>query len=36
VALDKSAAGLERLETCVSKNRAPSETNPFVAPNRKP
>jgi hypothetical protein len=36
VALDKSAAGLERLEGCYTKNLAPAETNPFVAPNRKP
>lgn len=36
VALDKSAAGLERLETCYTKNLAPAETNPFVAPSRKP
>jgi hypothetical protein len=36
VALDKSAAGLERLEGCYTKNLAPTETNPFVAPNRKP
>lgn len=36
VALDKSAAGLERLEGCYSKNLAPTEANPFVAPSRKP
>ena len=36
VALDKSAAGLDRLEGCYGKNLAPTETNPFVAPNRKP
>ena len=36
VALDKSAAGLERLETCYIKNAAATETNPFVAPSRRP
>ncbi|MCJ2048394.1 hypothetical protein [Methylobacterium sp. J-070] len=36
VALDKSAAGLERLESCYTKNLAPTETNPFVAPSKKP
>lgn len=36
VALEKSAAGLERLESCYTKNLAPTETNPFVAPSRKP
>jgi hypothetical protein len=36
VALEKSAAGLERLDTCLTKNLAPSDTNPFVAPDRKP
>lgn len=36
VALDRSAAGLERLEVCYAKNLAPTETNPFVAPSRKP
>ncbi|MCJ2108938.1 hypothetical protein MKK70_26925 [Methylobacterium sp. E-041] len=36
VALDKSAAGLDRLEGCYGKNLAPAETNPFVAPSRKP
>ena len=36
VALDKSAAGLDRLEGCYGKNLAPTETNPFVAPNRRP
>ena len=36
VALDKSAAGLDRLEACWTKNLAPTETNPFVAPSRKP
>ena len=36
VALDKSAAGLERLDTCYTKNTKSTETNPFVAPSRKP
>ena len=37
VPLDGSAAALERLESCFEKNsRAGVETNPFVAPNRKP
>lgn len=36
VALDKSAAGLERLESCYTKNAEVNETNPFVAPNRRP
>ena len=36
VALDKSAAGLERLDTCYTKNTELTETNPFVAPSRKP
>lgn len=36
VALDKSAAGLERLESCYSRNATSTETNPFVAPSRKP
>ena len=35
VALDKSAAGLDRLESCYTKNLAPTETNPFVAPSKK-
>ena len=35
--LDGSAAALERLESCFEKNsRAGVESNPFVAPNRKP
>ncbi|UIY45661.1 hypothetical protein [Methylobacterium radiotolerans] len=36
VALDKSATGLDRLESCYTKNLAPTETNPFVAPSKKP
>ncbi len=37
VPLDGSAAALERLETCFDKNqRESAETNPFVAPSRKP
>jgi hypothetical protein len=36
VALNKSAVGLERLESCYTKNLAPTETNPFVAPSKKP
>jgi hypothetical protein len=36
VALEKSAAGLDRLEACYAKNGSATETNPFVAPNRKP
>jgi hypothetical protein len=37
VPLDGSMAALGRLETCFEKNsREGSETNPFVAPNRKP
>jgi hypothetical protein len=37
VPLDGSMAALGRLETCFEKNsRQGSETNPFVAPNRKP
>src|SRR5688572_13864272 len=37
VPLDKSALALERLETCFEKNmREGPETNPFVAPSRKP
>ncbi|SFM31409.1 hypothetical protein [Methylobacterium pseudosasicola] len=36
VALDKSAAGLDRLEACYAKNGSATETNPFVAPSRKP
>jgi hypothetical protein len=37
VPLDGSAAALTRLETCFAKNsRQNPDTNPFVAPNRKP
>ena len=37
VPLDKSALALERLEMCFEKNvREGPETNPFVAPGRKP
>ena len=37
VPLDGSTAALERLQACFEKNsRAGVETNPFVAPNRKP
>jgi hypothetical protein len=37
VPLDRSAAALERLEACFEKNsREGAETNPFVAPSRKP
>ena len=37
VPLDGSMAALGRLEICFEKNsRQGSETNPFVAPNRKP
>ena len=37
ISLDKSAAALERLDGCYDKNaRDNAETNPFVAPSRKP
>jgi hypothetical protein len=37
VPLDGSTAAFERLETCFDKNsRERAETNPFVAPDRKP
>jgi hypothetical protein len=37
VPLDGSSAAFERLEACFEKNRLESaETNPFVAPDRKP
>lgn len=36
VPLDKSAAAMERLERCYEKNSRSKETNPFVAPSRKP
>jgi hypothetical protein len=37
VPLDGSTAALSRLDSCYLKNsRQSSDTNPFVAPNRKP
>jgi hypothetical protein len=37
VPLDGSAAAFERLEACFNKNeRTSTETNPFVAPSKKP
>jgi hypothetical protein len=37
VPLDGSSAAFERLEACFDKNsREGAETNPFVAPDRKP
>jgi hypothetical protein len=37
VPLDGSTAALDRLEACFEKNsRAGIESNPFVAPNRRP
>ena len=37
IPLDGSAAAFERLEACFDKNEHTSvETNPFVAPNKKP
>ncbi|MFC7051665.1 hypothetical protein ACFQI3_03070 [Hansschlegelia quercus] len=36
VALDRSAAGLERLETCFANNGSATESNPFVAPPKQP
>ena len=36
VPLDKSTAAFERLEQCVEKNEKAVETNPFVAPARRP
>jgi hypothetical protein len=37
VPLDGSAAAFERLEACFNKNeRTSAETNPFVAPSKKP
>jgi hypothetical protein len=37
VPLDRSAMALDRLESCFEKNgRESAETNPFVAPSRKP
>ena len=34
--LDKSAAAMERLEQCYDRNSRSTETNPFVAPSRRP
>lgn len=36
VPLDGSSAAFERLEQCVAKNEGAVETNPFVAPARRP
>ena len=36
VPLDKSAAAMERLERCYENNRRSTETNPFIAPSRRP
>jgi hypothetical protein len=37
VPLDKSAAAFDRLDLCFEKNgRESADTNPFVAPNRRP
>jgi hypothetical protein len=36
VPLDKSAAAMERLERCYDNNRRSTETNPFIAPSRRP
>ena len=36
VPLDRSTAALERLEECFEKNSVGVESNPFVAPARKP
>jgi len=36
VPLDKSTAAFERLDQCVEKNNKAVETNPFVAPARRP
>ena len=36
VALDRSADGFQRLESCFEKNGTAVETNPFVAPPRSP
>lgn len=36
VALDKSAAALDRLEACYARNGSATERNPFVAPSGKP
>jgi hypothetical protein len=36
VPLDRSMAGLERLEACFTKNSTSTEKNPFVEPPRNP
>ena len=36
VPLDKSTAAFDRLDQCVTKNEKAVETNPFVAPARRP
>ncbi len=36
VPLDKSTAAFERLDQCIEKNNKAVETNPFVAPARRP
>lgn len=36
VPLDKSRVAFDRLEQCVAKNEKAVETNPFVAPARRP
>ena len=36
VPLDKSTAAFDRLDQCVTKNERAVETNPFVAPARRP
>ena len=36
VPLDKSTTAFDRLDQCVSKNEKAVETNPFVAPARRP
>lgn len=34
--LDRSAAALDRLDACFEKNSVSPESNPFVAPSRRP
>ena len=36
IPLDKSTAAFDRLDQCVTKNERAVETNPFVAPARRP
>ncbi|NIK46726.1 hypothetical protein [Variibacter gotjawalensis] len=36
VPLDRSTAALERLDACYEKNSVSPDSNPFVAPNRRP